>query len=307
MNKGKEYYKIAKDYWKKEDYENAKIYYEKACEMEYAKAFNNLGLIYGYDLLRIGIYSDKAMEYYNKSIMLGYNIAKYNLAICYKQKDIKMDESIKLLEDAYKCGYKQSTYMLAYIYLYKLNNINKGLEYLIEGMNLNVGDCYAEFGNYLNNNGKLVIPNMKEKFSFYGESCIINKVIEANRTQIIHLFLKAIENGSYLGIKYLSDLSKNQRINKTDIIYHKIMIINDIREGYKKCDKYMIFKWIKELTNLLQANPVLIYPIIKSNISEIELLNSKVNDLESKVYAPGGLEYLKAKDNFQSLTEKLEN
>jgi len=281
MSSGKELYKIGKSFLLKEDYNNAKIYYEKSAQLNYTKSFYFLGHIYENfiktedDINR----SEVMMKYYTKGLELGDTKCKIALAILYYDgylvhRDI--NKSIQLLEDSIKDGNMKGLDMLFLIYNYQLKNEDKALQYLNQSM--------------LNNN--------PDSFAYYAEYLSYRK--EPNWLQVRDLFFKSIECGSCEAFTLLMNILRRTTftLSLDDIKKLVDLIIN----GNQRCKSYKRVRYINNICSLMSADykfSKYILEILFNYKNMISFLEKQNHDLKTHIeYSPDGPGYLEAKKDF---------
>ena len=122
-------YKLAKQYFSNNNFDNAFYWVEKSANGDNINAQNKLGWMYVYG---IGINQDlkKAFEWYEKSAKKGNINARYNLADMYsKGIYVKQDyiEAIKWYKLSANNGNARAQICLAYIYNTVINDKKKAL------------------------------------------------------------------------------------------------------------------------------------------------------------------------------------
>ena len=99
VNTAENYYKKGKAFFDQKKYADAKIWYEKAAEKNYAPAFYGLGVMYGPGY-SYGVNKDfaKAFELYSKAANQGYPPAQYELSDMYNSGYYVQKAKIKAFE-----------------------------------------------------------------------------------------------------------------------------------------------------------------------------------------------------------------
>ena len=264
MDEGKKLYRFGKDNWLKEDYTNARICYEKAAlEYNHGKSYNQLGYMYQCGV-GLSINIEKAIEYYKKGISLGNRHSKINLSWLYLYtKDITAAR--KIIEELYndsKC--QHATQLIGMLYLFFLNDEEKGLFYLKSNI----------INNYAN--------------SFVAIAIYLNTKDPKNRNEILNHIFKAIELGSSSALAEINSGIFNLTYQE------KLKVIEVAIDGYNKCDKYIKSDYIREMGKLLNNSD-----IIKLFFHKIEFLKAKIDNLENHIYySPDGPGFLEAKNDF---------
>ena len=155
----------------KEDYAQAKEYFEKAVEDGFAEAYSDLGNLY---FEGNGVEKDekKAFEMYLKGAKAGDPIGMYNLGICYfwgDGTDIDLQKAAFYHEKAAKAGLVEAMFDtgLNYVRGYGVSqNIKKALFWLEKAAEEDNSAALLELGN-LYRDGEYVEKDLEKAFAYY--------------------------------------------------------------------------------------------------------------------------------------------
>lgn len=174
--KASEYYSKGLDESKKENFEKAVQYFEKAVkeDPEFAFAWDNLGVNYR----RLNNF-DKAIESYNKSLEIDPNglMPLQNIAIVYQYK--------KEYQNAIKAYEKLATidknnpeiyYGIGNVYATKLNDFEKGLENMCKAYNM-----YIEQKSPYRADAEKIINIIYSEMKKQGKEERFNQILKANK------------------------------------------------------------------------------------------------------------------------------
>ncbi len=131
IEKAKQFYNKAIDFYKNKDYDNAKLYYEKAIEInpKFSKAYFSLASLYDINFKKYNI----AKKNYEKAIEINpkYSKAYYNLAILLKNHFQDYENAKENYEKAIELNpnFKEAYYNLASLLKNKLSDEKKAMQY----------------------------------------------------------------------------------------------------------------------------------------------------------------------------------
>lgn len=173
--KASEYYSKGLDASKKENYEKAVEYFEKAVkeDPEFAFAWDNLGLNYR----KLNNY-DKAIEAYQKSLEIYPDglMPLQNIAVVYQYKK-EYSKAIKAYEKLEKIDKNNPEvfYGIGNIYATCLNKYEKGLDYMCKAYNM-----YIEQKSPYRADAEQMIGMIYAEMKKQGKEAEFDKILESN-------------------------------------------------------------------------------------------------------------------------------
>ena len=235
---------LANLYFLEENYEEAKIYYQKCVERNIISAYKN----YSFMLMK-GLSVEKDIDALNLLLKVNDDPECNHLIACLYAKY----NSLKFTQD--------------------IDKINKANEYFEKAISQNHGPSFGSYGVFLfaNKNDEKALE-------------ICQKGLELGFTDVC----------KYLGIIYqISSTHKN--IDKA-IEYHRLNI--EINKDYEFIDDFI--NLIKEKNNYQE---IIVNAFLKINDlnSQVELLNKKYNDLETKYNSMPDTIFKEAEEDFNKL------